>query len=143
MPYAMLTLPPTLAFSWIHNLSKRISYTRSQISQKSQCDVFYPIFADGSHFRRMLPVQLDMPRKVSYGLALIATFVYHFWVLHIFDVSGRWVYSYIEGIGRNNFIYVFFPSSLVVVVIFQFIGWKINSFCCPRTCSKKLNTKKN
>jgi len=108
---------------------------------------FYPFWLNLVEHALILPVALfnitrgpfDMSRKVSYGLAVISTFAYFSWVLHIFNESGIWVYNFLEVIGKDKFIYVSFPSTFVVVPLFQFIGWKINAFCCP----KQSKTKKN
>ena len=108
---------------------------------------FYPFWLNLVEHALILPVAMfnitrapfDMSRKFSYGLAFTATFAYFFWVLHIFNVSGIWVYTFLEVIGKDKFIYVFFPCSLLAVLLFQYIGWKINAVCCPRQSKTKKN----
>ena len=108
---------------------------------------FYPFWLNLVEHALILPVAVfnitrapfDMSRPLSYGLGAVSSFAYFLWVMRIFEVSGRWVYPFLEAMGKDNVLYVFFPSTVVVVAIFQFIGWKINAFTCPR----KKKTKKN
>jgi len=108
---------------------------------------FYPFWLNSVEHALILPVALfnitrapfEMSLTVSYGLGVVANFAYNLWVVYIFEVSGTWVYPFLEAMGKDNVLYVFFPITVVVSAIFQFIGWKINALFCPTNKKSKKN----
>ena len=79
-----------------------------------------------------------MSKTLACGLIWMATFSYYAWLRHIFNVTGKWVYPFMDAMGSDTVNYLLFPVTLVIVSLVQQLGWKLNTMAHPT----KQKTKK-
>lgn len=112
---------------------------------------YYPPWVSNIEHGLILPVALfnivyqpfHMSRLLSYSMAGVSTLAYVAWIVHIYNVTGKWIYPFMNAMGTEQVLYIFFPLSLIVAVVFQNIGWRLNEMVHPSKHYVENNKKQN
>ena len=80
----------------------------------------------------------EIKKGLSAVLLITATAGYSVWIIHIFNVTGEWVYPFLNALGTDAVLYKFLPITAAVALILQHIGFKIYE---KVHCNKKLKQK--
>ena len=100
---------------------------------------FYPQWVSFIEHGLIFPIGLlnilhrpfKMSKRFACCLIWAACIGYYIWLLHIFNVTGTWVYPFMTALGDDGVKYILFPATFIVVALVQQLGWKLNQIAHP------------
>ena len=82
--------------------------------------------------------RFDVKNFTAYAIAFTYTLGYYGLITHIFMVTGKWVYPFMNSLGVKYVLSGVFPITLVLVVWLQKLGLKWNHSIFPEKQTKKI-----
>jgi len=70
--------------------------------------------------------RFDAPRRISYSIGFCCTILYYIWLMHIYGVTGEWVYPFMTAMGKEKQMFGVFPLTICVTGLFQKLGFTLN-----------------
>ena len=114
------------------------SYTAYKVPLIGACKVLYSKMGWIRVITPCTTFAMSNNLKPSIILLLVGFCGYSYWIIHIYNVTGGWVYPFLTELGTDFVLYKFIPITSLVAIIIQYIGFKVHETI---HCTKKLKEK--